>query len=77
MTTIADPARREIDQRLVDRRRRPASTPQVGCDTISTSGTCSTSRPMMNFCRLPPDSDPAVASGPVAFTAKTRITSSA
>ena len=30
---------------------------------------------MMYFCRLPPDSDPAIASGPVALTANAAITS--
>ena len=29
---------------------------------------------MMNFCRLPPDSEPAVERGPVALTAKVLIT---
>ena len=33
-----------------------ASTPQVGWLTTSTSGRCRISRPMTNFCRLPPDS---------------------
>ena len=35
----------------------PASTPQVGWLITSTLGSCSTSRPTRNFCRLPPDSD--------------------
>ena len=30
---------------------------------------------MMNFCRLPPESDPAIAPGPCALTAKAAITS--
>ena len=46
----------------------PASTPQVGWQTTSASGLCRISRPMMNFCRLPPESEPASAPGPVALT---------
>ena len=42
----------------------PASTPQVGCETTSTPGFCSTSRPTTNFCRLPPDRLRASASMP-------------
>ena len=37
-----------------------ASTPHVGWLMISTSGSCKISRPMTNFCKLPPDSDRAV-----------------
>ncbi len=33
----------------------PTSTPQVGCETISSLGSASISRPTMNFCRLPPE----------------------
>ena len=32
---------------------------------------------MMNFCRFPPESEPASAPGPVAFTVKAPITSAA
>ena len=48
----------------------PTSTPQVGCETISSRGRASISRPTMNFCRLPPDSERAGACGPPALTLK-------
>ena len=48
----------------------PASTPQVGWLITSTAGSCITSRPTRNFCRLPPDSDRASAAGPVVRTSK-------
>ena len=67
----------EVDSAWWIEAAAPASTPQVGWETTRTSGTCSTSRPMMNFCRLPPEGEPAVAAGPVALTAKAFITSSA
>ena len=50
----------------------PASTPQVGCETTSTPGFCSTSRPTMNFCRLPPDRLRAAASTPGVRTSNSR-----
>ena len=40
----------------------------VGWLTISNFGFASISRPTMNFCRLPPESDLAAASGPLALT---------
>ncbi len=46
----------------------PASTPQVGCSTISTAGSRSISRPMTNFWRFPPDSAAAKGSSPSART---------
>ncbi len=54
-----------------------ASTPQVGWLTASTSGFCSISRPMTNFCRLPPESERAATWGPGVRTSKASITSSA
>ncbi len=55
----------------------PASTPQVGWLITSTLGSCNTSRPTRNFCRLPPDSDRASAFGPVVRTSKRLMMSSA
>ena len=52
----------------------PTSTPQVGCETMKSLGPASISRPTMNFCRLPPDSERAAAPGPFAFTLKALIT---
>ena len=34
----------------------PMSTPRVGCDTSSSFGSTSNSRPMISFCWLPPES---------------------
>ena len=68
MTSTAQPALRRsmIDCRM--NAAAPTSTPHVGCATTSTFGSCSTSRPTMNFCRLPPESDRACANGPPHFT---------
>ncbi len=52
----------------------PASTPQVGCAAISTEGACSISRPMMNFCRLPPERLRAALSTPGVRTSKSATT---
>ena len=76
-TTIAEPRAARSTRLWWMAAAAPASTPQVGCETTSTSGICKTSRPMMNFCRLPPESEPAVAAGPVALTPKARMISSA
>ena len=63
MTTMAEPRAARSTSAWWIAAAAPASTPQVGCETTSTSGTCSTSRPMMNFCRLPPESEPASGGG--------------
>ena len=55
----------------------PTSTPQVGCETISSFGSASISRPTMNFCRLPPERLFAAEPGPPARTKKRRISASA
>ena len=39
-----------------------ASTPQVGWFTINTFGSCCISRPITNFCKLPPESERATFS---------------
>ena len=46
----------------------PTSTPDVGCETSSTLGCSSTSRPTTNFCRFPPDKLLADGSWPEHFT---------
>ena len=76
-TSTAQPASRSarIEPRICA--AAPTSTPQVGCETMSNLGLASISRPTMNFCRLPPDSDLAAAWGPPAFTLKRRMMSSA
>ena len=42
----------------------PTSTPRVGCEATSRTGSPLISRPTMNFCWLPPDSARAVVSMP-------------
>ena len=42
----------------------PTSTPRVGCEAISSTGSPLISRPTMSFCWLPPDSARAVVSMP-------------
>jgi hypothetical protein len=63
----------QLQQLAADLRAAPTSTPQVGCDTISSFGLASISRPTMNFCRLPPDRLLAAAPGPPALTLKRSI----
>ena len=78
MTTMAEPRGGKVHQRLVDGRRGPrVNSPRRLADRTRTSGFCMISRPMMNFCRLPPDSNSATAEGPVALTEKVLITVSA
>ena len=50
-----------------------ASTPHVGWLTTSATGRCSTSRPITNFCRLPPESERAALSGPGVRTSKAEM----
>ncbi len=63
ITSTAQPAAARSKIALWIVAAAPASTPQVGCAATSTAGACRISRPMMNFCRLPPDRLPARASG--------------
>ncbi len=77
MTTSAEPRAARSTSAWWIAAAAPASTPQVGWETTRTSGTWRTSRPMMNFCRLPPESEPASAAGPVALTPKARMISAA
>ena len=71
MTTTAAPPAASVDQRLRGcAAAARASTPQVGWLTTSTAGDCSTSRPITNFCRLPPESARALASVPGVRTSK-------
>ena len=68
----------QIDQRLVDRGRRAGiDAPGRLRRPPARFGLCFTSRPTMNFCRLPPDSERASAAGPVVRTSKLLITSPA
>ena len=66
-TSTAQPASRSarISPRISA--AAPTSTPQVGCETMKIFGLASISRPTMNFCRLPPDSERAAASGPAGL----------
>ena len=54
-TSTAVPARARDSSNRWMPAAAPASTPQVGCAAISTDGACSISRPITNFCRLPPE----------------------
>ena len=70
ITSTAEPrAANSISARRITE-AAPASTPQVGWLTTSTPGSRRISRPTMNFCRLPPDSDPAVGFSAPARTSK-------
>ena len=53
-----------------------ASTPHVGWFTIKIFGFCINSRPITNFCKLPPDNDLARASDPLVRTSNFFIISS-
>jgi hypothetical protein len=68
ITRIAVPAVRRSISACRMKAAAPTSTPQVGCATTRSFGCCRISRPMMNFCRLPPDSDFAWALGPPHLT---------
>ncbi len=76
-TSSAQPASRSASSSPRICAAAPTSTPQVGCETISSFGLASISRPTMNFCRLPPDRLLAAAPGPPALTLKRLIRSSA
>ena len=67
-TSSAQPASRSASIAWRICAAAPTSTPQVGWLTISSFGRASISRPTMYFCRLPPESDFATASGPPALT---------
>ena len=68
MTSTAEPLRASSisDWRIFA--AAPASTPHVGWLTTITVGLRSSSRPMMNFCRLPPESAAASGSRPLLRT---------
>ncbi len=70
MTSTAAPLAASSISTLRMKAAAPASTPQVGCEAMSTAGSCSTSRPTMNFCRLPPERLRAAAPVPFALTLK-------
>ena len=74
MTTMAEPDAARSTSAWWMAAAAPASTPQVGWLTTSTLGFCRISRPMMYFCRFPPESDPASDAGPSALTAKSAMT---
>ena len=76
-TSTAQPSSRSASSSPRICAAAPTSTPQVGCETISSFGFASISRPTMNFCRLPPESDLAAAPGPPALTLKRLIRSTA
>ena len=76
-TSTAQPASRSFNNSPRIWAAAPTSTPQVGWETSSTLGSASISRPMMNFCRLPPDRLRAGACGPAALTLKRSISSDA
>ena len=67
-TSTAQPASRRASISARICAAAPTSTPQVGCEMISSLGAASISRPTMNFCKLPPDKLRAGALGPPAFT---------
>ena len=54
-TSTAQPASRRASSSPRICAAAPTSTPQVGCETTSSFGSASISRPTMNFCRLPPE----------------------
>ena len=54
-----------------------ASTPQVGWFTTKTSGLCKTSRPMTNFCKLPPERERAALAALGVRTSKAPMMRSA
>ena len=61
----------QVEQRLPDRGGgRGIDAPGRLVDHQNTRGRCRTSRPMTNFCRLPPDSARAAVSGPGVRTSK-------
>src|SRR5690606_35936696 len=68
ITSTAEPARARSMSACRIRAAAPASTPQVGWFTMITDGWRSSSRPMMNFCRLPPDRDAASGSSALLRT---------
>ncbi len=75
ITTTAAPAAASATSALWIAAAAPASTPHVGWLTTSRAGSCSTSRPTTNFCRLPPESERASAAGPLVRTSKSRMMS--
>lgn len=75
--TAAPPAARRSISAWWMRAAAPMSTPQVGWAANSTRGAPSSSRPTMNFCRLPPDRLRAGARGDTARTPWRAITRAA
>ena len=67
----------KLGERLVNRGRGTGIHPQVGWLIISTPGCCNTSRPTRNFCKFPPESERASASGPVVRTSNVLMTCAA
>ncbi len=61
---IARPSSRSVMSRRWTYSMAPTSRPRVGCEATSTAGSRETSRAMMTFCWLPPESDAAGAFGP-------------
>ncbi len=76
-TSTAQPSSRSFSSAPRICAAAPTSTPQVGCETISSVGPASISRPTMNFCRLPPDRLLAAAPGPPHLTWYFAISASA
>ena len=66
-TSTAQPSSRSASSSPRICAAAPTSTPQVGCETISSFGSASISRPTMNFCRLPPDRLLAAEPGPAGL----------
>ena len=62
-SSTAEPASRSSISLRWMNSMAPISTPRVGCETSSSFGFNSNSRPMMSFCWLPPDKDFAGSAG--------------
>jgi len=73
MTSTAEPLRASSMSAWRMCAAAPASTPQVGWLTTMTLGLRSSSRPTMNFCRLPPDNAAASGSGALLRTSMTSM----
>ena len=77
MTIIAAPLFAKSNKACRIAAAADASTPQVGWLTTNTSGRCRTSRPITNFCKLPPDNERAAFAALGVRTSKASIIRSA
>ena len=77
MTKIAAPFSESVKSACLMEDAAAASTPHVGWFTINTLGFCKISLPITNFCKFPPESDPAVFWEPGVLTSNFFITFSA